>query len=140
MGFKVPRKTALLEFEGEEFEGCEIRVALDITFEAQLRMQELKDEGDQRAILTLFADSALVGWNLIDDKEQPIPISTSTFLQLPGWFGLLVLNGWGDAIKEASGVSDPLGETSKNGSGPEEESVMTEVPSSVLPPSHTPSS
>ena len=116
MGFKVPRKTALLVFEGEEFKGCEIRVALDLTFESQLHMTELKEAGDQRAILTLFANAALVDWNLVDDDDQPIKMTAAAFLELPGWFGMLVLNGWGDAIKQASGVSAPLDEPSKNGS------------------------
>ena len=140
MGFKVPRKTARLVFEGEEFEGCEIVVALDITFEAQLHMQELRGSDDedagpdaQRAILTLFAESALVSWNLEDDGGKPIDVTTEAFLQLPGWFGMLVLNGWGDAIKTASEVSAPLDKPSKNGSSSEEQSETMAAASSALP-------
>ena len=127
MGFKVPRKTAKLVFEGDEFEGCEVVVALDITFEAQLHMQEIKDSNEQREILTLFADSALVSWNLEDDGGDPIAPTTDAFLELPSWFGMLVLNGWGDAIKQASGVSAPLDEPSKNGSSSVEASEKMEA-------------
>ena len=127
MGFKVPRKTALLQFEGEEFEGCEIRVALDLTFEAQLHMQELQETDDQRAILSQFADSALVSWNLEDESGKPIEVSTEAFLALPGWFGMLVLNGWGEAIQKAGEVSGPLGKPSTNGKTTEEPSAEMAV-------------
>ena len=127
MGFKVPRKTALLQFEGDEFKGCEIRVALDLTFESQLHMTELKEAGDQRAILTLFANAALVDWNLVDDDDQPIKMTATAFLELPGWFGMLVLNHWGDALTEASQIAGPLGKQSKNGNTTEEPSAEMEA-------------
>ena len=143
MGFKVPRKTALLQFEGEEFEGCEIRVALDITFEASEFMGELQSstkERKNREALTFFVENCIISWNLEDDDGRELPLAGDTFLQLPGWFGLLIMNGWKQAIEKASEVSVPLDEPSTNGSSSLEESARTAPLSSVPPASPTQSS
>ena len=135
-GFKVPRKTARLQFEGEEFDGCEIVAALDLTFEASEHMdslQKAESEGKFREMLSFFANNCIVSWNLEDAEGNALPVSGESFLKFPGWFGLLVINGWKQAVEEASVVSTPLGETSKNGDKSAEQSVMTEAKSSALP-------
>ena len=140
MGFKVPRKTARLVFEGDEFEGCEIVCALDITFDAQEHLEELQKANDNRKTLAYFAENCIVSWNLVDDDGKELPITGASFFNFPGWFGILVLNGWAEGVKKASGVSGPLVEPSKNGSTSEEESVMTEASSNALPNLPTPNS
>ena len=143
MGFQIPRKTARLQFEGEEFEGCEIVAALDLTFEASEHMdslQKAEGEGKFREMLGFFADNCIISWNLTDADDNELPVSGESFLKFPGWFGLLVINGWKQAVEEVSTVNAPLPEPSKNGESSEEPSVMTEAKSSALPTSPTPSS
>ena len=150
-GFKIPRKTARLQFEGDEFEGCEIIMALDLTLKATQHMEALQkaampntEEGAGalppeelqekfRVLLTFFTEECIVSWNLEDAEGVALPRSADTFLQFPGWFAVLVMNGYAEAVKKVSEVSGPLGGTSKNGSTSEEQSVMTEAQSSALP-------
>ena len=146
-GFQIPRKTARLQFEGEEFEGCEIVAALDLTLEATQHMESLramiaasKDGAEEtsvaeqfNALMTFFSENCIVSWNLVDAEGKELPLSAKTFLQFPGWFMTQVMNGWGEALREVSGVDAPLDDPSKNGSTSEGESVMTEAQSSVLP-------
>ena len=150
MGVQVPRKPARRQFEGDEFEGCEITVALDVTFEASEHMNRLQraampntEEGTEtsapedtqmkfRELLGFFAENCIVSWNLEDAEGNKLPVSGESFLKFPGWFGLLVINHWKAAIEEVSSVKPPLDDPSKNGSTSEGESVMTEAKSSAL--------
>ncbi len=142
MGFKVPRKTARLEFEGDEFEGMEIICALDLTLGAQEHFEGLqadaasatKEEKNaaMRASIDYFAKNCIDSWNLENEDGTPISIAGESFYQFPGWFAVAVMNGWTNAIKKASEVGGPLAEPSKNGSGSEVESEMTEAPSHAL--------
>ncbi len=133
MGFQIPRKTAQIQFEGDEFSNCEIKVALDLTFEATDHMDELQKKGDQKASISFFTENCILSWNLVGEKGEALPISVESFYAFPGWFALAVMNGYAAAVKKAAGVSGPLGGQSKNGASSEEQSAMTEAPSSVLP-------
>ena len=139
MGFKIPRKTARLVFEGEEFEGCEIIAALDITFAASEHMDELLAAKDSKGHLAFFAENVIISWNLEDAEGKPIPISGEALLQFPSWFALLIINGWKQAIDQVVGVSAPLVEPSPNGQPSEAPPEMTEASSSVPESSATPS-
>ena len=99
MGFKVPRKTAKLQFEGEEFEGCEVVVSLEMSLRAQMQMDELKKADDGEAILAWFAENCIISWNLTDEQDEPVALSAETFLTMPGWFTMPILDGWGKAVK-----------------------------------------
>ena len=134
-GFKVPRKTALIQFEGEEFEGCEVRVRLDVTIGQQQHMETLKDDtaGNQEELLRFFSEVCIESWNLLSEDDQPIPPSVEAFMALPGWFGLAIMTGWGRAVDKAVSVTDPLEATSNDGKSLEEASVMTGASSSALP-------
>ena len=154
-GFKVPRKTARLQFEGEEFEGCEIILALDLTFGAQAHLAKLQAASEKaketdateadsteatQQLMEFFSENCIQSWNLEDDDGKPLPLTSATFAAFPSWFGLLILNGWTAAVNEASEVSAPLDESSRNGRSSQEESELMEASSSVLPSSATPSS
>ena len=122
MGFKVPRKTARLKFEGDEFEGLEIVCALDLSFDEQEYIRDLQAKGDEatskelRELLGFFAERCIKSWNLEDADGKALPVSGDAFMQLPGWFGMKVLGGWAQAVRKASEVDSPLGEPSQNGS------------------------
>ena len=138
MGYQVPRKTAKLEFVGDEFEGMEIECALDLTLDEEDHLQELRDESklDEKradgklpstadktkakkaaiAMIDYVADRIVLRWNLVDADDNPLEVSGKTFRSgFPSWFGLKVLNGWGAAVKQASSVPDPLEPPSSDG-------------------------
>ena len=138
MGFQVPRKTARLVFEGDEFEGLEIVCALDLSFAEQQTLKEMQASGDeasgedQRKVLDFFAERCITSWNLEDKDGKTLPVSGDSFWQFPGWFGMKVLNGWAEAVKKASEVDAPLGEPSKNGSLSEEDAETMAASSTAL--------
>ena len=138
MGFQVPRKTARLVFEGDEFEGLEIVCALDLSFAEQQTLKEMQAQGaeargeDQRKVLDFFAERCITSWNLEDKDGKALPVSGESFWQFPGWFGMKVLNGWADAVKKASEVNGPLGEPSQNGSLSEEDAETMAASSTAL--------
>lgn len=127
MGFKIPHKTARLVFEGDEFEGCEVNVSLEMTFAAQQHLDELKEAKDFETLMGFIAETAVTSWNLEDDDGKPLPVNVESFMAMPGWFGLAILNGWGAAIEKAGEVTAPLGKPSTNGSSPEEPNATMEA-------------
>ena len=140
MGFEVPRRTAVLTFEGEEYEGCEVRCLFDISLRDLLYFDAL-EAGSQKAeeAMRRFGDSFLESWNIEIDGES-VPATGEGIMLVPAPFALMMLNAWREAMTKMAGVSDPLGEASKNGESSAEESVMTEASSSALQSSSTPNS
>ena len=59
-------------------------------------------------------------------------MSGESFMGMPGWFGLKVLNGWSQAMKQLSEVDVPLDEPSKNGSLSEEDAETMAASSTAL--------
>ncbi len=41
MGFRLPKKTARIKFEGTDYEGAEAEVSLSLTIEQMFRVQDL---------------------------------------------------------------------------------------------------
>lgn len=118
MGFKVPRRTAVLVFDGD-YEGAEIYCRLDVnteTFFAISRLQNDAAEGDDeskiRAALGFFVDHIATGWNLEDDDGVEMPLTADSLMTLPANLSLAIIPKWKEA---AAGVSAPLDETSPNG-------------------------
>ena len=137
MGFQIPRKTARLVFEGDEFDGMEIVCAADLTFAEQQHLTNMRegadDEGDLlKELLTWFADRCIISWNLLDGDGKELPVSGESFMGMPGWFGLKVLNGWSQAMKQLSEVDVPLDEQSKNGSLSAEDAETMAASSTAL--------
>ena len=137
MGFQIPRKTARLKFDGDEFDGMEIVCAADLTFAEQQHLTNMRegvdDEGDLlKELLTWFADRCIISWNLLDGDGKELPVSGESFMGMPGWFGLKVLNGWSQAMKQLSEVDAPLDEPSKNGSLSEEDAETMAASSTAL--------
>lgn len=127
MGFKIPHKTARLVFEGEEFEGCEVTVSLEMTFAAQQHLDELKEAKDFEMLMQFIVENAVTSWNLEDDAGKPLPINVASFMAMPGWFGMAILHGWGAALDKASDVTAPLGKPSPNGANSEEPNATMEA-------------
>lgn len=130
MGFKVPRRDALLRFEGTDYDGAEIKCRLDISFADFFEFEKLRFAGEDvekvRDLVRRFAEDILIEWNLEDDDGQPIPTSVKALFDQPPAFVLLLMQEWLSAIGRVPG---PLAATSNNGSTSAEESERTADPS-----------
>jgi hypothetical protein len=135
MGYQVPRKTARLSFEGEEYQGLAIEAAMDLTFEAQEHFEKLQraegeDKGNQA--IDFFVENCITSWNLEDEKGEPRPLTGAALRKEPTWFAVLVMNTYTAAVRKLSEVDAPLDEKSPNGS------TSMEAPTAVPENSPTP--
>jgi hypothetical protein len=133
MGFKVPRRNALLRFEGTEYGGAEIKCRLDISFADFFEFEKLRWAGEDvekvRDLIQRFAEDILIEWNLEDDDGKAITPSVDSLFNLPPAFVLLLMQEWLSAIGRVPG---PLGATSNDGGTSEGESERTADPSPSL--------
>lgn len=116
MGYKVPKRTLVLEFEqGDEHHGLEVRMILEaplsLLFEMQ-RLARIATEEEAERILRTFGDALLIDWNVEDDEGQPIPATGDGLLSLPFSLARLMIAKWTEA---ATGPPAPLGAPSPNG-------------------------
>lgn len=137
MGFKAKKKLYLLRFaEGHDLCGLEVTMA-SVSMGVLLEMQELSSRPDEtkadmaafHRLVEVFA-GAMIGWNLEDEQDQPIPANeTGILLQDPD-FIMAIISEWTKAI---SGVPDPLDEGSTSGGLSLEASLPMAPLSSSLP-------
>ena len=123
-GFAVPNRTARLVFEGDEYEGCEVVVSLNVSFAELEYFERDASEKSNVDILRHFGDSFLISWNY-QGEDGPLPANGEGMLALPYWFAVLVLMKWREAVAMQMGVPGPLGEQSKNGATSPEPSEKT---------------
>ncbi len=118
-GFKVKKKLYLVKFADDtDLAGFEITMASvptatlleleDMTGDAE---QTKKDTGSFRRICEIFA-GALIGWNLEDDDDQPVPANFDGVGTLDPDVVMTIIMRWTQAI---SGVSETLGKDSTSG-------------------------
>ncbi len=112
MGFKVPKRTAVLKFEGD-YEGAEVKIRLDAPIGTFLEIQDLVTAGKQLEVFAVFGDELLISWNLEDDKGKPLPATGTGMKALPIAFGNVLIAEWLEAIQN---VPAPLAKTSAAGS------------------------
>jgi len=118
--FRLPKRTALLTFVGD-FEGAEVRCALDVTLRIALQIDELRESGPHQEMLRLFAEAILMEWNLDDDDGQPIPPTFEGMQDLSPPFLSAMIGAWSSAMGEPS---PPLAEPSNDGAMSPEESTL----------------
>ncbi len=125
MGFREPRRTALITFEGTQWDTAEVRCRIDVPVRVILEYQRAADdEADVAALFRSFGDDILVEWNVEDDAGAPVPATGDGFLSRSAEFAMAIMQGW---AKAAAGVSAPLAGGSPSGGSPAEESVLTAV-------------
>lgn len=124
VGFRVPRRSAVIEFEGTDYDGASIKCALDVSLDMLLWFQKRQgtEDADQlREAFLRFGDEIVTSWNLLGDGDEPLPATGEGFLGLPPAFGMLILNKWTEAV---AAVPAPLVEPSRDGSTSEVESTI----------------
>ena len=124
-GFRVPRKTAVLNFEGGEFAGAEVKCAFDVSLETYLMYQALANSPDTdslRKIFQSFGKDILLEWNLEDDDGGLIPADGDSLMDLPATFSTALVNRWLEAL---ANPPVPLDEPSPDGDTSEEAQTET---------------
>lgn len=134
MGFKVKKKLYLVKFAADtDLAGFEITMA-SVPTATLLELEDMtgdaektkKDNGSFRRICEIFA-GALIGWNLEDDQDQPVPANFDGIGTLDPDVVMAIIMRWTEAI---SGVSEALGKDSTSGS-PSPEASIPMVPVST---------
>jgi len=111
-GFQLPERTAVMEFEGGDYEGAEVRVRLDVPLSYFLDVQGLLASDKAWQGIPLFIERVLLGWNLVDAQGEPIPATLEEAPQVSQAFISLVITRWAELI---AGVPAPLDANSPNG-------------------------
>ena len=108
MGFQVPRRTARVTFEeGHDYHGAEVVLNLDLPTAAIFELQRLQaTDGD--AAVRMFAEDALVSWN-VEDGGAPVPASYDGAKTQPSAFILALMQKW---LEAATDIPAPLGQSS----------------------------
>ena len=130
-GYRAPQKTALIIFEGTEYDGLEVRCKMGISMDGYLEFLGLQQgaaaakeaQGDATKALEaiqlaerafrLFGDKVLLEWNVEDEKGQPVPATGMGMMGVDAEFAMVVLNHWLEAVGKPPA---PLSAGSSNGS------------------------
>ena len=107
-GFKVPDKTAMVRFEGTDYDGAEILLRLNVSLAHYLKLRELAEVSDQAGMAQLFGDHMLSSWNL-EDENGLIEASGKGMMDLPMEFATLIIGQWVDSV---ANVPAPLDQPS----------------------------
>lgn len=116
MGYKRP--TVKLIFDDPEMDGLEVRARrytigryVDFVAASGTPLNGSDAEKNRRTLAEILAE-AIIGWNLEDDADQPVPATTEGILDQDFRFLVGLTEGMLAANK---GVPDPLGERSSDG-------------------------
>ncbi len=114
-GFRIPRRVAILEFDGE-YAGAEIRARLDVDTETYFAISRLQGEVDGpneaenlRQALGFFVDHIAIGWNLEDEDGTAIPMTVDGLMRLPWALTAALIPKWREAVTT---VAAPLDDAS----------------------------
>ena len=110
-GFRLPEKTARINFDGTDYDGAEIQLRLSVTFAQFIALRESAQGEDQETMARLFGETVLMSWNLEDADGQPIPADGDGMLAIPLELTNLVVQHWVEAV---AGVPGPLPEPSED--------------------------
>lgn len=91
--FKVPKRTALFEFEDGDWKGAEVRCALDVPMRTLFRFR-VADQESAESLYRLFAEQVLISWNLIDDEGNDVPATPEKVLDQPNGFVDAIVQKW----------------------------------------------
>lgn len=107
MGYKVPRRQALINFEGTDYDGAELTCVLDVDLDTFFTVSRaaVGDVGAIEGALRTFAQRSLLEWNIEADDGTPIEVSEAAFMALPPAMGLLIISRWLEAAASPGPLS-----------------------------------
>lgn len=105
-GFRLEQKTALVTFEGTDFDGAEVRLRLDFTVEEGLEFPTDLGANNREAIIW-FGNEVLKSWNLEEDDGTPVAPTGEGMLQIPLTMANILFNQWGERFALSSPLERP---------------------------------
>lgn len=131
MGYRPKRKIFNLDFAGTEYEGLEVSMR-GPTVGEELELEALRSQpGNGQKIFKLMT-GLLHSWNVEDDTGAPVPTTFDGICTQDSGFIMMVLNATQEA---ASGVPDPLPQSSPSGEPSPAELALPMEPLSPSPES-----
>jgi len=103
-GFKIPKRTARLVFEGD-YDGAEIVVRLDVPVKTFLQIQDLIQNEQQFEVFQVFGETIIDEWNLEDDDGKPLPANGQGMYSIPIDLANIIMTKWSEVAVQAP---DPL--------------------------------
>jgi len=110
--FRIPKRTARLVF-GNDYEGAEVVVRLDVPVALFMEIQDLIAADKQFQVFQVFGESVLEEWNIEDDDGNAIATTGQGMIAIPIDLANVILQQWVDA---AIKPPDPLVGRSNGGS------------------------
>lgn len=121
MGFKVPRRTAVIAFEeGHDYYGAEIVLNLDLPIRAFFDLQRMRQDGKEQDAIQFFATDVLESWNLEAEDGGALSADFAGVETLPPAFISALIDRW---VTEGTTAPIPLGQRSSDTAGSEEQST-----------------
>ena len=108
---KLPERTATFVFEDGDYNGIEVKVRLSVPMGLYLDIQDMIVAEKPIESYKVFADAALVEWNLDDDQGE-IPANGEGMMRIEPRLATEIITRWTEAAASAPG---PLPEPSANG-------------------------
>ena len=126
MGYKPKQKIYKLDFTGTDHEGLQVSIRGLNTgqyMDLFVAKSEAEAGGETTRLLQIMA-SRLVGWNVEDEADLPVPATLDGIKAMDLDFNLAIVNAWTTAM---AGVSAPLEPSSSGGEPSLEASIPMEV-------------
>ena len=120
MGFVIPVKEIVLEFEGE-YEAAHVVCRGSVPISTFLTFQNIED--DLETGFRDFADNVLIRWDL-EDEQGEIPANGDGMMRLPPDLATVILSSWSDATANPQNGSEP---ESLNGSTSAEQPTLQAI-------------
>ena len=124
--FKRPMSRLVVTFDADHpYHGAEVALRLRVSVPESLDLfnPDVEMKSGQEAIhrAKWLGDHVIDEWNLVDENDQPVPVSGDAFIEEDPGFVFQIVRQWTEAYIARTRVSDPLETPSNNTPGSEPE-------------------
>lgn len=125
--FKLPQSIKITFDEDSIYHGAEVRCRANVSVREALELTQAQPDDpesvtaeESAALIDAFARIVVTDWNLVDENDEPIPVTPETVAKQPAPFVLQLFEIWSNAVLTVPKVSPAPslnGSTSKVASG-----------------------
>ncbi len=126
-GFKLPERTARIDFSQSDYAGAEVYVTLKIKIGTFREWEQIRADADIDSVADIIL-TLVKSWNL-EDEDGPIPLTRDGIDRIDDLaFLLAIMDGWRGAIAGVTEVEADLKAPSSNGITSTEENLADYLP------------